>query len=42
MILAVPITSTLKIVCENVETLGPLSVLMSGSEGSTSAARRLT
>lgn len=33
MILAVPITSTLKIVCENVETLHPLSVLMSGSEG---------
>ncbi|MFL6203180.1 MAG: AI-2E family transporter [Thermoanaerobaculia bacterium] len=31
MILAVPITSTLKIVCENVEALYPLSVLMSGS-----------
>lgn len=31
MILAVPITSTLKIVCENVEGLRPLSVLMSGS-----------
>lgn len=31
MILAVPITSTLKIVCENVEALQPLSVLMSGS-----------
>lgn len=31
MILAVPITSTLKIVCENVEALRPLSVLMSGS-----------
>jgi predicted PurR-regulated permease PerM len=31
MILAVPITSTLKIVCENVEALHPLSVLMSGS-----------
>ncbi|HVG08721.1 MAG TPA: AI-2E family transporter [Thermoanaerobaculia bacterium] len=31
MILAVPITSTLKIVCENVAALQPLSVLMSGS-----------
>ena len=31
MILAVPITSTLKIVCENIEPLRPLSVLMSGS-----------
>jgi AI-2 transport protein TqsA len=31
MILAVPITSTLKIVFENVEALQPLSVLMSGS-----------
>ncbi len=31
MILAVPITSTLKIVFENVEALYPLSVLMSGS-----------
>lgn len=31
MILAVPITSTLKIVFENVEALRPLSVLMSGS-----------
>jgi predicted PurR-regulated permease PerM len=31
MILAVPITSTLKIVFENVEALHPLSVLMSGS-----------
>ena len=30
MVLAVPITSTLKIVCENVEALRPLSVLMSG------------
>lgn len=31
MVLAVPITSMLKIVCENVEALRPLSVLMSGS-----------
>jgi AI-2 transport protein TqsA len=31
MILAVPITSTIKIVCENIEGLQPLSVLMSGS-----------
>ncbi|MES1241490.1 MAG: AI-2E family transporter [Acidobacteriota bacterium] len=31
MILAVPITSTIKIVCENIEGLRPLSVLMSGS-----------
>jgi len=31
MVLAVPITSTLKIVFENVEVLHPLSVLMSGS-----------
>lgn len=31
MILAVPITSTLKIVFENIEDLRPLSVLMSGS-----------
>ena len=31
MILAVPITSTIKIVCENIEALHPLSVLMSGS-----------
>lgn len=31
MILAVPITSMIKIVCENVEALHPLSVLMSGS-----------
>jgi AI-2 transport protein TqsA len=31
MILAVPITSTLKIVFENIEDLHPLSVLMSGS-----------
>jgi AI-2 transport protein TqsA len=30
MILAVPITSTIKIVCENIEALHPLSVLMSG------------
>jgi predicted PurR-regulated permease PerM len=30
MILAVPITSTIKIVCENIEDLRPLSVLMSG------------
>ncbi len=30
MILAVPITSTIKIVCENVETLRPVAVLMSG------------
>ncbi len=31
MILAVPITSTIKIVCANIEALRPLSVLMSGS-----------
>jgi predicted PurR-regulated permease PerM len=31
MILAVPITSTIKIVCANIEALHPLSVLMSGS-----------
>jgi AI-2 transport protein TqsA len=31
MILAVPITSTIKIVCENIEGLQPLSVLMSSS-----------
>jgi AI-2 transport protein TqsA len=31
MILAVPITSTLKIVCENVEALRPISILMSDS-----------
>jgi len=31
MILSVPITSTIKIVCENVESLHPLAVLMSGS-----------
>jgi AI-2 transport protein TqsA len=31
MVLSVPITSTLKIVCENVEPLQPLAVLMSGS-----------
>lgn len=31
MILAVPITSTIKIVCANIEALEPLSVLMSGS-----------
>ena len=31
MVLAVPITSTIKIVCENIEALHPLSVLMSGS-----------
>jgi AI-2 transport protein TqsA len=30
MILAVPITSTIKIVCANIEPLHPLSVLMSG------------
>jgi predicted PurR-regulated permease PerM len=30
MILAVPITSTLKIICENVEQLRPLAILMSG------------
>lgn len=31
MILAVPITSTLKIICANVEPLKPLAVLMSGA-----------
>jgi AI-2 transport protein TqsA len=30
MILAIPITSTIKIVCENVEPLKPLAILMSG------------
>jgi predicted PurR-regulated permease PerM len=30
MILSVPITSTIKIVCENVESLRPLAVLMGG------------
>ena len=30
MILAVPITATLKIVCENIEALHPVAVLMSG------------
>jgi predicted PurR-regulated permease PerM len=32
MVLAVPITSTMKIVCENVAPLRPLAVLMSGGE----------
>jgi predicted PurR-regulated permease PerM len=31
MVLSVPITATLKIVCENVEGLRPIAVLMSGS-----------
>jgi predicted PurR-regulated permease PerM len=31
MVLAVPITSTLKIICENVPALAPLAILMSGS-----------
>ena len=31
MILSVPITSTIKIICENVEPLRPIAVLMSGS-----------
>jgi hypothetical protein len=31
MILSVPITSTIKIVCENVDSLHPVAVLMSGS-----------
>lgn len=31
MVLAVPITSTLKILCENVEVLRPFAILMSGS-----------
>ncbi|HEX9944475.1 MAG TPA: AI-2E family transporter [Thermoanaerobaculia bacterium] len=31
MVLAVPITSMIKIVCENVESLRPLAVLMSGT-----------
>ena len=31
MILSVPITSTIKIICENVEPLHPIAVLMSGS-----------
>ncbi|HVK37075.1 MAG TPA: AI-2E family transporter [Candidatus Kapabacteria bacterium] len=33
MILAIPITSTIKIVCENVEPLRPIAVLMSGRVG---------
>ena len=32
MVLSVPITSTIKIICENVEPLRPLAVLMSGDE----------
>jgi AI-2 transport protein TqsA len=43
MVLAVPMTSTIKIVCEHVEPLRPLAVLMSGSHGApppqTSPAR---
>jgi AI-2 transport protein TqsA len=43
MILSVPITSMIKIVCEHVEPLRPLAVLMSGSHGAappqTSPAR---
>ena len=31
MVLSVPITSTIKIICENVEPLRPIAVLMSGS-----------
>lgn len=31
MILAIPVTSTIKIVCENVDTLKPVAVLMSGT-----------
>ena len=31
MVLAVPITSTLKIVCENIESLHPIAVLMGGA-----------
>jgi AI-2 transport protein TqsA len=34
MILSVPITSMIKIVCEHIEPLRPLAVLMSGSHGS--------
>jgi AI-2 transport protein TqsA len=33
MVLSVPITSTIKIICENVTALRPLAVLMSGDEG---------
>ncbi len=33
MVLSVPITSMIKIVCENVAALQPLAVLMSGDEG---------
>jgi AI-2 transport protein TqsA len=33
MVLSVPITSTIKIVCENVAALQPLAVLMSADEG---------
>ena len=42
MVLSVPITSMLKIVCEHVPALRPLAVLMSGNEGGdqTSVARK--
>lgn len=33
MVLAIPLTQTIKIVCENVAALRPVAVLMSGSEG---------
>ena len=33
MVLSVPITSTIRIICENVTALQPLAVLMSGDEG---------
>lgn len=42
MILAVPITATLKIVCENIEPLKPVAVLMSGRIDVTRDAGRAT
>jgi AI-2 transport protein TqsA len=36
MVLAIPLTQTIKIICENVEALRPVAVLMSGSEGASS------
>jgi len=40
MVLAVPMTSTLKIVCENVEPLRPLATLMSGGEAPRAQTNR--
>lgn len=39
MVLSVPITSTIKIICENVEPLHPLAVLMSGGESAAAKPR---